>query len=438
MAEDDKTERKHNDENSMPKLGQGLPSEAIKPDTPGKAVEDLQHTPEAVKRSMPLALSITLGLLFTIMVGWLLYETGWFILLIYLAFVFASVLNGPVSWLEKRHIHRGWSTVLIMFGTLIVIGLALYFAWPYVSSQFTQLTKNVEKIPANYDKWLRAQEKAHPQWKSTLAKYRSNRIGKKFQGGLSGIFPGVLGGVMATAGTATYLLVIFFLTMYMSIDGPIYMANARRLLPKGARLEATRAFENTSTAHRGWFFSSLANVASSSVLNTVGLTILGMPGALMLGIIAGCGELVPNIGPGVAAIPSLLVALVSPHMHVAYVAIMFVITASIQGYTISPLVMKHGVDMPPLVTIIAVIFMAMLFGILGILVAIPLTADLVVLWNYWNEKYTRIDKVDHDRVNPPPAPRQRRFGFLLRRRRALYPAAPAEVSPEARQGVRGL
>src|SRR5262249_22771545 len=158
----------------------------------------------------------------------------------------------------------------------------------------------------------------------------------------------------------------------------------RRVLPRHARLEATHLFNEIARAHRGWALASGSNVISASVLTSTGLYLVGVPAPIVLGMIAGLGELIPNIGPFLGAIPLLILTLViSPDMFLLFVC-MFIIVQTIQGYTISPLMLKFSIELPVLVTIISVLTFGILFGLLGILVAIPLVADLVVLWQFAN------------------------------------------------------
>jgi predicted PurR-regulated permease PerM len=150
--------------------------------------------------------------------------------------------------------------------------------------------------------------------------------------------------------------------------------------------------------------ANVVNVASASILSSIGLWIVGTPAAILLGIFAGFGEIVPNIGPPIAAVPAVLITLLNDPAKTPWVILMFVIVQTIQGYGLSPLVMKHNVELPPLATILAVLGMGTLFGFLGVLVAVPLTADLVVIWNYVNRSLEkRLKQQDNDVTNDPPA-----------------------------------
>ena len=155
---------------------------------------------------------------------------------------------------------------------------------------------------------------------------------------------------------------MFFIVLYMLVDGPDHLRALRGVLPKSARLEMTRLFHQIAHAHRGWAVASLANVLSASILTGIGLNLLQVPGAFILGFIAGFGELVPNIGPFIGALPALLITLlVMPEMFI-YVALMFVLVQTVQSYTISPQMLRFSIKLPVLVTILSVLVFGLLFG----------------------------------------------------------------------------
>ena len=127
----------------------------------------------------------------------------------------------------------------------------------------------------------------------------------------------------------SWLVITFFLVLYMLVDGADHLKAIRRLFPKHARLEATNLFNAIAQANRGWALASCANVISASLLLGTGLYLLSVPGAWLLGIFAGLGELIPNIGPILGAIPALLLTLIADPDKFPYVLGMFIIVQTI-------------------------------------------------------------------------------------------------------------
>jgi predicted PurR-regulated permease PerM len=105
-----------------------------------------------------------------------------------------------------------------------------------------------------------------------------------------------------------------------------------------------------------------------------------------------------------AAIPSLLVTLIMAPDHFWYVILMFLIVQTIQGYGLSPLIMRLGVKLSVLALIVSVLAMGTLFGLMGVLVAVPLTADTIVLWRYFNRMFAKDHAARELKASPPPRP----------------------------------
>jgi predicted PurR-regulated permease PerM len=117
------------------------------------------------------------------------------------------------------------------------------------------------------------------------------------------------------------------------------------------------------------------------VLTFIGLSILQIPYALPLAIIAGTLEVVPNIGPVVSSIPSILVALTVSPFVALLTAALYVVVQQFENHLIVPLVMKRVVGLPPIVTILALMVGARLSGISGALLSVPIvvTAETILM-----------------------------------------------------------
>jgi predicted PurR-regulated permease PerM len=380
---------------------------AIAPENPSPASETtpettrtLQAAPQAVKRSIPMALSITLGILMAGCLFWFAYQLTWFILLLYLSFVIATIVEAPVRWLISHHIPRTTATVGLMAGALAILTALGYLAFLYVYVQFTAVAQDFQNLPDRANAWFNGISKRWPAFGQLIP---SHDITTRIQESLPSVSAVAQNG-MKGAELLTYTVVTFFVVTYMVVEGPEHLKSFRRVFPKHTRLEVTHVFEEMVVAHRGWFVATLANTLSSACMTALALWFLGIPGAIILGLIAGLGELVPNIGPLISNAPILLFVLVVAPQKVWFFVLIFIVVQTIQGYGISPQMIKRTVRLPILSTLISVLIMGTLFGGLGVVVAIPLTADMVVLWNYFNKQLER-DAPDGDTVNEAPAER---------------------------------
>jgi predicted PurR-regulated permease PerM len=115
------------------------------------------------------------------------------------------------------------------------------------------------------------------------------------------------------------------------------------------------------------------------LLTWLGLYILGVPLSLTLGLLAGLLSFIPNFGPIISALPAILLAFIESPMKAVYVLILFVIVQIIESNIVTPLIERETVELPPALTIIFQLVLAVLIGGLGLVLATPLLAVIMVL-----------------------------------------------------------
>ncbi|RYY34569.1 MAG: AI-2E family transporter, partial [Sphingobacteriaceae bacterium] len=116
-----------------------------------------------------------------------------------------------------------------------------------------------------------------------------------------------------------------------------------------------------------------------ATLTFTGLSIVGIPMALTLALMAGLLNFIPNFGPLIAMIPAVLLGLIDSTNTAIIVAVMYILIQILESNIITPMVQKRMIDLPPALTIISQVLMGTLSGVLGILLATPLLAVVIVL-----------------------------------------------------------
>ncbi|MCA1733730.1 MAG: AI-2E family transporter, partial [Acidobacteria bacterium] len=120
----------------------------------------------------------------------------------------------------------------------------------------------------------------------------------------------------------------------------------------------------------------------------ISLAVMRVPGALVLGVLAGLFELIPFFGPVAAALPAIGIAMLDSPQKALYVLILFLIVQQLEGNVISPLLLQSRVDIPPALTIITVPALMIVFGLVGAMIAEPLLAiGLVLTRRLWVERH---------------------------------------------------
>jgi predicted PurR-regulated permease PerM len=188
--------------------------------------------------------------------------------------------------------------------------------------------------------------------------------------------------VFSTAiGFITNVVIILFVGLYLALDPQRYRRGLLSLVPSSQRSRAIDVLDTLAATLRQWTLGRMLLMLINAILTSIGLWLLGVPFALTLGLIAGLLNFVPNLGPIVASVPAILIALLQSPTQAVYVAILYLVLQSIDGYIFTPLVQERTVNIPPALTISSQLIMGVLLGAWGLLLATPLVAAAMVLIN---------------------------------------------------------
>jgi predicted PurR-regulated permease PerM len=175
------------------------------------------------------------------------------------------------------------------------------------------------------------------------------------------------------------------IAFYLLLDLPHIGAQARRLIPTGAREQVLHVAHRLNVAIGGFFRGQLLVAVIVGIMVSVGLAIIDLPFWLIVGMIAGSFNLVPLIGPWVGAVPGIVIALTTRDFGTAlWVAAIMAGAQQIDNHFISPMVMQRTVSLHPAAVMLALLAGGTLGGFFGLLLAVPVTATLkVVIGHLW-------------------------------------------------------
>jgi predicted PurR-regulated permease PerM len=174
------------------------------------------------------------------------------------------------------------------------------------------------------------------------------------------------------------MLLVVFIAVYIAAQPELYRAGLLHLFPHRSRPQAEVVLASTAVMLRRWLMTQLAAMLAVGIITTGALLLLRVPSALALGVLAGLLEFVPIVGPIVASLPAIAMAFLDSPEKALAVAIAFIVVQQVEAHLITPLFMKEGVDLPPALTLVAQALFAAVFGLIGVLVAVPLLAAIMV------------------------------------------------------------
>lgn len=195
----------------------------------------------------------------------------------------------------------------------------------------------------------------------------------------SGMFARITGVASVAMEVVYSVLIIAFVGLYVSINPRVYRRGLLLLVPSGRQDQVRHALSATGDALWGWMVGQSIAMALVGILTWGALAFLEVPMAGTLAIIAALLEFVPIVGPVIAAVPAVLLALTQGMDTALLVVLAFVIIQGMESYVITPLAERWAVALPPGVAIVAITVFVSLFGFVGMLFAMPFAVAVTVL-----------------------------------------------------------
>jgi predicted PurR-regulated permease PerM len=252
------------------------------------------------------------------------------------------------------------------------VGIGFAIA-PSLNDQMEELKTKMPKAVAQFEAKLRRTPIANAALDAVPSP--TPKPGQQKQSGFAKLlFPVVSNSLEAIAG----IVVVLFLAAYFAVDPGLYRRGLMALVPPKRRGRAAELFDDLTALLRQWFLARLMAMVAVGVITGVSLAFMKIPAAGALGLIAGLLEFIPFVGPIASAVPAVAMALIVSPTKAIYVIILFTVLQQLEGNLITPLLMKKRLDVPPAVTILAVAALGMVFGVLGMLIAEPFSAVLIM------------------------------------------------------------
>ncbi|MDD5233899.1 MAG: AI-2E family transporter [Syntrophales bacterium] len=294
------------------------------------------------------------------------------IVLLAFAGVLFAVFVKSIAGNAEKHLHVGhvWAFFITILLMAVVTGAGIILLARPIAGQSTEL---LNKIPV-------ALEQLQQYITSLgLSQFISDLPGPiEYFSSRPEILTRITGIFSSTLGAAVTFAIILFLGLYMAFDPRLYIEGIVRLFPPDKREKALQVLGEAGRTLQWWLLGRFAAMLAVGVMITLGLWALGVPLALVLGIIAAILDFVPYIGPVLAFLPAFLIAILDSLNTAALVALLYFVVQSIESYLLSPIVQQKTVNIPPALTILSQVFLGIVAGALGVVLATPITAVMVV------------------------------------------------------------
>jgi predicted PurR-regulated permease PerM len=339
---------------------------------------------------------VTIGLVFTFLLGvYFVYPIRVVTQVFLLALFFSIIISAPVDYLARRGIARAWGALAVFLILFLVLQLLELAVAPLVD----QTQQLVDDFPALLAEVQDLVDRLGRNLGLGGASY-TDRLLEAAQTWASGLSVSAVANVGSSAANVLSLGVVVVLTSVYAVLQPAPLVRGFvALFPAERRQRVREILEEMYRTVQRWLLGQFTDMAIIGVLTAIALWVIGIPFALLLGLLSGLLSFVPYIGLTVSLVPPILLALASQPTDVLWVLAAYFIVQQIEADLVYPVVMSRAVSLHPAVIVFGLFVSGLLFGFVGLLLAVPLVAALQVLVR---ELWTvRMDALGTD-LNPPP------------------------------------
>jgi predicted PurR-regulated permease PerM len=295
------------------------------------------------------------------------------LLLIFACILFAILLY-ELSEVVQQHLHiqRKFALPFVVFILMSIIGIGSWLMAPQISDQADKLAEAVPQAITKLRNALNQYDLTRRLLGSVPTDEQLRSYIQQMAPNAGLFFSGVLGAI-------GNVLIIVFVGIYFAAQPGIYIQGLVTLVPHKKRERAREVLAEIGRTLAKWLVGKSLSMLFVGTLTAIGLALLGVPLALILGIIAGMLDFIPYLGPLMAGVPAVLIAFSDSPTLALYVLVLFGGIQLVEGYLLQPLIEKKTVSLPPALTIVMQVLFGTLFSLAGVALATPLTAVLAVL-----------------------------------------------------------
>ena len=330
------------------------------------------NAPETFAKRVLINIAIVLLIVGILIIAIYVFDV---ILLLFGASLVAIFLHGLAN-ISRRYLRlsEGVSVLLVSALLLMILVLGVWLLAPSVAEQIKhlrdELPKSLQNVVAYLNRygWGKAILEQMPGTNDLIDKVNN-----------SGTLTQVGSFFSSTLGALTNIALMLLLAIYLASEPKIYIKGFTKLFPKDRRKRVREILYEIGETLSWWLIGKGVSMLFIGLLTWIGLSILGVPLALTLGLIAGLLSFIPNFGPILSAVPAILLAFIESPISALYVLVLFVIVQLVESNLVTPMIERRTVELPPVLTIVAQLALTILFGAVGLILATPILTVVMVL-----------------------------------------------------------
>jgi len=313
--------------------------------------------------------STMLRMLVILLTLWFLYLAWNVVMMLFAAIIVASAIEPIAVILGKRKVPRALTVIGVYILVILLGSVIAGFMIQPLSHQAQQLAL---ALPGVADSFLSLIPAVQIDETAVVQAFQDGL--SKFGNDIANLGRNVFVGTRTVVGAFFTVLFVFVIALYLVVERDALKKFAQLVTPREHIAYVEYAVERVQRGLGRWLLGQLVLGIIVGTIIGLGLYFMGVPYALLLGIIAGLMEFLPAVGPVIAAIPGVAVALAQSPVLALIVLVFYAIVGQVESHVLIPNIMKRAVGLRPLVTILAVLIGARLGGVIGILFAVPVAS----------------------------------------------------------------
>lgn len=329
---------------------------------------------------MDISTSSIIRLIIVVLAFWLIYTILDILALLIISVILVSAMEPAVDFLQTKKIPRAAGVTLIY---LLIVGIVASFIFFLASPLVNQIQSLSKELPSYWGRFENSFLPVKEFFASNNVQIETKdilgNIGQGITSATGNIFSttvGVFSGVVS-------VIVVLSLAFYMSVEENSIAVFLVSITPEKHKRYVESISNRIKDSMGKWMLGQLLLMVIIAILDSIGLSLIGVPHALLLGIFAGIMEIVPYVGPIIGAVPGVILGFIaSPVIGFASI-LLYVLVQQLENHVIVPQVMKKAVGLNPITVILVLLIGAKLAGVMGAILAVPVAAAVSIFVKDW-------------------------------------------------------
>ncbi len=315
--------------------------------------------------------------------------------------ILAYLFNPIINFLEKKNINRLRGVFLLYLG---IVGMFLILAFLVIPKSTTEIKRLVVDMPIYLEKASALIDELYNKYYSTLGD-----LPPMFQGVQQVVMENIvgiehmvmnalknfIGGILNTFSKFVSLILTPILTFYFLVDKNYFKDRMMGFIPKKYRKDSISLFREIDDSLSKFVRGKIIMAAYVGIATSIVLLIMGIDFAIVIGFITGIADIIPYIGPFLGFLPAVFFAYLISPLKAIWVAVFFVFIQWAENNILAPKVIGETTGIHPLIILISIIIGGGIFGVLGMILAVPVVAIFIILFRFISKKFRKPPRVQN-------------------------------------------